>query len=153
MSQVTCRYCKKKIDKNDAFKVPHGKVFWYYCPEHASVVNEQDALFERLNDIFGYQVTDNTALYGLINPLISEHGTKKINHYFQTQKNWLVKTMSKEFGSEFGKIKYFIAILRNNLPNYNYKEDVVAQKEQQLAEVVQTNKFKKNKRVGLEALL
>lgn len=153
MVKVTCRFCKKRLLKDEAVKVPHGKVHWYYCPEHARIMDEQDSMYERINDIFGYKITDNSSLYGQINPLISEHGIKKISHYLQSQRDWLVRTMSKEFTSEYGKIRYFVAILRNNLPDYKFKEEVINHKDQQYSEMVPTNKFKKNKRVGLEDLL
>ena len=50
--------------------------------------------------------------------------------------NFLEKVMSKDFSNEYGKIRYFITILNNNLQDYKLKEpETIRQSNSEIIEV------------------
>lgn len=98
----------------------------YYCNEQE--YNEiqkrkqsKDNTFLCINNIFGYKVT-STVLFKEINGLHDTYTYEKIFSYLQDNHQYLQQVMEKDFISEYAKIRYFSAILKNNLADFKMKE-------------------------------
>lgn len=140
---VTCRICKTKIDKELAFKVGTNR---YYCSEEEYLhkLEEEDKAKKKQNKkkqikddtinliykLFGYEVT-NTALFKELKELDKLYTYANVYSYIQDNFNELEQTIdSKTFSHEFGKIRYFTTIIKNNIVDYlKIKKDEIEEKE------------------------
>lgn len=123
---VKCRLCGTKVDRKDAFKVVVGGKNTYYCneSEYQQVLHERelkDNTYECINEIFGYKVL-NSALFKEINILLEVYSYEHILAYLNENKNYIEKVLDKDFVSEYAKIRYFAAILKNNIADFKIKE-------------------------------
>lgn len=109
-----------------AYKVVVKGVNHYYCnkQEYNEIQKRKqskDNTFLCINDIFGYKVT-STVLFKEINGLHDTYTYEKIFAYLQDNHQYLQQVMEKDFVSEYAKIRYFSAILKNNLADFKMKE-------------------------------
>lgn len=116
---VKCRTCGKKIERNDAYKVSKGKVNEYYCNEqeyldkvHAKDLH--DDVYNKIFDIFGYTI-ENKIIYKEISALEKIYGFQRIYDVLCYHEAQLEGIMSRDFNSEYGKIRYFSVVLKNKL--------------------------------------
>lgn len=123
---VKCRGCSNKIERDLAYRVVVKGANHYYCNEQE--YNEiqkrkqsKDNTFLCINNIFGYKVT-STVLFKEINGLHDTYTYEKIFSYLQDNHQYLQQVMEKDFISEYAKIRYFSAILKNNLADFKMKE-------------------------------
>jgi hypothetical protein len=132
--KVKCRYCGNSIDITTAYKIVVGKVNRYFCNknEYEKVCQTQqikDKTYDVIYDIFGYKVT-NTILYKEIHELSLVYAYEKIYAYLSDNIAYLKKVIqNKEFQSEYAQIRYFAAILKNNLADFHYEEKTPVIKE------------------------
>lgn len=122
---VKCRICGNKIQRADAYKVVVKDKNNYYCSEseYKSWVEQNDiknSTYQLIYDIFERKVT-NTVLYKEIYELSEIYTYKKIRAYLQENEEYLNKTMKKDFKNEYGQIRYFTAILKNSLADFQYQ--------------------------------
>lgn len=131
---VKCRHCGNKIDRKEAFKVVVGGKNTYYCNEDEYLLSkkmkdDKDGTYNIINQIFGYEIK-NSALYKEINTIRENFSYEIILMYLKQEFDYLHGIMcEKEFQSEFGKIRYFSAILKNNLPNFMRNQELKWQRE------------------------
>lgn len=123
---VKCRLCGTKVDKKEAFKVVVGGKNTYYCNEfeYQKVLHERevkDNTYECINQIFGYKVL-NSALFKEINLLLEVYSYEHILAYLMDNKEYLTRVLEKDFTSEYAKIRYFAAILKNNIADFKMEE-------------------------------
>lgn len=123
---VKCRGCFNKIDRDLAYKVVVKGVNHYYCnkQEYDEIQKKRqskDNTFLCINDIFGYKVT-STVLFKEINGLHDTYTYEKILAYLQENQQYLQQVMEKKFVSEYAKIRYFAAILKNNLADFRLRK-------------------------------
>lgn len=109
-----------------AYRVVVKGVNHYYCNEQEynkiqKRKQSKDNTFLCINDIFGYKVT-STVLFKEINGLHDTYTYEKIFSYLQDNHQYLQQVMEKDFISEYAKIRYFSAILKNNLADFKMKE-------------------------------
>ncbi len=145
---VKCRKCNNKIDRALAFKVVVGDKNAYYCneEEYKQHVEEQklkeekrrkykeeqkllkkekerikelkDSIYTYIRNIFGYLPT-NTSIYKEMNEVFQNFDYDLVLRYLEQQNEYLKNVIhSKEFTSEYGKIRYFSAILKNSLADF-----------------------------------
>lgn len=119
---VKCRICGNKIDRDTAYKVRNKNVNEYYCSrdeylEKLEKIKVKDNTYEKLFDIFGRKIT-NTALFKEITELENVYGYEKIYQYLCENERYLTNVLSKDFKSEYAQIRYFSAILKNNLADF-----------------------------------
>ena len=154
---VKCRKCGARIDQKTAFKVVVGKVNTYYCNEREyneiiSARQIKDDTYECINKIFGYVVT-NTAIFKEINALVKNYNYSLILSYLQENFDYLYEVMHRDFEKEYGKIRYFSAILNNNLRDYKKeKEDEYTPVKQVEVEIIENHYKRKKKRRGLDEI-
>lgn len=120
---VKCQHCKnKRIDRDTAFMVRGGQRNLYYCNEE-EWQQEQDAkkwreaLHNEIDDIFQYEVR-NTALYkewAVWNRLANDH---ELFCFLRDKYHLVRKSMRREFSSEYGRIRYFSAFIKNQIADY-----------------------------------
>lgn len=79
---------------------------------------KRDAVYDELCDIFGYEV-QNTILFTewiLWNKLADD---EKILAYLKERKDYIKNAIARASGTEYAKIRYMSAILKNNLKDYS----------------------------------
>lgn len=140
---VTCRACKTKIDRDLAFKVGERS---YYCSEKEYLSHLKDKKENKKKDtksnkpkkktrkdvlnlvfeLFGYEVT-NSALSNELRALSKIYTYDGVYTYIHGNFKFLDKTINgRDFDKEYGKIRYFSAIIKNNIVDYlNIKKDEI----------------------------
>lgn len=119
---VKCRICGNKIERNDAYKVVVNGKNEYYCNEkeyqkRLKDTADKENTFKMINEIFGYEVT-NSAIFKELKEIATNHSYEKVYSYLYDNKVMLERSLSKTFSSEYGKIRYFATIVRNNIVDY-----------------------------------
>ena len=151
MAKVKCRFCKKHIERknayvneklNDKFNI----VKEYYCSEECfnnklegkrikeqKVKNVNDLRISTRNevkDILDITLEKNVYFTNLYNDLENTYGVDTIVNYLKHEKDYLINTISnKYFETNYAKIKYFFAIVQNNIERYIKREDIQETKE------------------------
>lgn len=123
---VKCKCHGEKKDKDTLFKISINGKNEYYCneKEYLKIKENKDCrtnIINFVNELFGYIIT-NTIWFKELSELEKSHTYTKIFSYLIENKSQLEQYMNKQFSSEFGKIKYFTTILRNNLSDYKIIE-------------------------------
>ena len=131
--QVKCQICGKSIDRNLAFKITaKNGVNKYYCSEkeyNENIKNKAEKKTERskfLNtvyDFIGY--TNNAALFQEEKLWVQSADYKMLTAFLVKNGNKIRISMSKNFSSEYAKIRYFSAIIKNGINDFKnqYKEE------------------------------
>lgn len=151
MQFVKCRFCQKRLPKDTAVLVKSGKANTYYCPEHVGLQTPKQSFTSRVKEI-----TRDNIVWSVFNkevsPLVSEHGIDKINSYLEHNNQYLSNKMDSLNSSNFARTRYFLAVLKNSLPQYKYKPPVVVNKD--IEDPVEgKERYKKKKRPSLNDLL
>ena len=142
--RVICRYCKSKIEKKDALQIPGEKYNTYYCNQECySKANAEkkakeierlakkqekeenkqkriDPVYEEIADIFGYRI-QNSALFAEMKLWRGICDDTKILAYLQENRDRIKSSMERASSSEYARIRYVSAILKNSLADYNVK--------------------------------
>lgn len=124
---VKCRVCSNKIERNDAFKVVVKGKNEYYCNEKEyqqklKQIADRENTINIINEIFGYEIT-NSALNKELKEISVSHSFEKIYSYIYDNRSMLERSLSKDFSSEYGKIRYFSTIIKNNIVDYNIDDE------------------------------
>lgn len=155
--QVTCQICRKKIEKDTAYKRAVGKINKYYCSEQEWQAEEdkkkketedKNKVYNLICDMFGYQIqnTQFFAEWTLWNKLKSN---EIIYKYLRENEDFLCQVCDKSFNSEYQKIRYFSAILKNSLRDFVPRVEVV-EKPKVVAEEYYETKYKPKVRAALD---
>jgi len=119
---IICKCHGIKKERNTLYKVIVNGKNNYYCSEQDYIKMQEEKeskiiVFNMINDIFGYKVI-NTAIFKELSEISNIHTYNKISSYIQDNKSQLEIFMRKDFDTEYGKIRYFSTILKNNLVDY-----------------------------------
>lgn len=159
--QVTCQICKKKIERDTAYKKVVGKTNKYYCSESEfeaeearkkRVAEDKDKVYNLICDMFGYEIinTQFFAEWTLWNKLKSN---EIIYKYLRENEDYLQQICDRSFNSEYQKIRYFSAILKNSLRDFKPKAEVAEQPKVVVEETIYDAPTQSlNKRRSLEDL-
>lgn len=118
-----CKACGKEVDRKTAYKITEKEKNLYYCSEEEyNKVMKMKQTIEDIHllicDIFGQQAL-NRALSKEWNLWREITNDTMILRYLRENKAMLSKTMqSKDFYNERASIRYFSAILKNNLKKF-----------------------------------
>lgn len=119
---VKCKCCGNKIDRESAYKVMTDKGNKYYCSkaEYEAMQKEQadkDAIYTEIVDIFGYKIQNSVLFkeWKCWNELASN---EKILSYIQENKDYIKGSVGKLNSTEYARIRYMSAILKNSLVDY-----------------------------------
>lgn len=158
---VTCQICKKKIERDTAYKKVVGKSNKYYCSEQEwqaeenkkkKAAEDKDKVYRLICDILGEKEVLNTALWKektIWNKVFSDEIIAK---YLQEHKDYLISAVSKLSGTEYAKIRYVSAVLKNSLRDYKPKVEVVEKPRIVTTEEHYETKYKPKARMALEDL-
>jgi YHS domain-containing protein len=133
MARCSCRYDKTPLDTKTAFKVIIDEKNTYWCSEECynhfceakekqeKINAEYNQIFDLTREIFGYEFQS----IGLLRKEVlawEKVGTRaKIIAYLTENKDWLSQTMSKEFASDFNRVRYYSVIVAGKLHDFKPK--------------------------------
>lgn len=132
---IKCKGCGCLIDRNTAYKVIHTtksgvKQNFYYCSvsEYLKIQEEtniKEKIKQVVYEIFNSVVTHTEIIKGL-KELYSIYDYRKVYNYLYDNKNKLSDILcAKTFNSEFHKIKYFIAVVKNGMTEYKEQKEEI----------------------------
>jgi hypothetical protein len=146
---VSCRICKTKNERDSSYKVVVNGKNQYYCSEKEYLDDLADKkaradVFKFCVDILGN--TTNTILFKEMSIISSVHKYSKISAYLSENISNIKGFMNRSFDSEYGKIRYFTTILKNNLGDFIFetKEEKVVP-----VEIVEVNYKPRNRKKSL----
>lgn len=131
--KCNCRYDKKQLDTKTALKVIIKEKNTYFCSEECynhyladkekqdKINAEYDEIYELTKQIFGYEFTGYSLLKREINTWEKVGTREKIIAYLTENKDWLSDVMSKEFASDFNRVRYYSVIVAGKLHDFKPK--------------------------------
>lgn len=123
---VTCKVCKSKIERDNAYKVVLNNKNNYYCnaKEYNDLILEKESRSKVIDLSFKIiGETTNTYLMKEIKVISEIHSYQKIALFLEQNSHELVKVMNKINGNEYGKIRYFTTVIKNEIGNFTPKVD------------------------------
>ena len=133
MARAKCQYDKKQVDTNTAFKIVQNGKNLYWCSEEcynlqkqrdaqmAATKAEYDEIFEITKQIFGYDFCGYSLLKREITAWERLTTRQNIISYLKENRDWLSRTMSKEFQSDYNRVRYYSAVISSKLHDYKPK--------------------------------
>ena len=131
--KCNCKYDKKQLNTKTAFKVVIKEKNTYFCDENCynryladkaeqeKINAEYDEIYELTKQIFGYEFTGYSLLKREINTWEKVGTRAKIIAYLTENKDWLSNVMSKEFASDFNRVRYYSVIVAGKLHDFRPK--------------------------------
>ena len=164
--RVKCRYCGERVEKEDAYKDPNKNS--YYCSEEHYLAtmkkredfqkekeekkqNKIDPVYEEVAEIFGYRI-QNSQLFKEMKLWRSICDDEKILAYLHEHNGYIKSKLEKLNSSEYARIRYVSAILKNSLKDYVATVRVEPEKINVDCEIYEPTVFAKKKRRGLSEL-
>lgn len=132
--QVTCQICRKKIERDTAYKRVVGKVNKYYCSEKEwqdeedkkkKAAEDKDRVYYLICDIMGEKEIISTALYKEWNVWLKVADNEKIAKYLDENRDYLSSVITRLNSSEFARIRYLSAIIRDKIKGFVPRVEVV----------------------------
>lgn len=163
MRQVKCRNCGTFIDRDSAISVQNGKAKLFYCNEDCRQQAEEkkitaqkeqaekDAIYNEICSIFNYKLT-NTSLYKEWAIWNQVADNEKILAYLKENHDYIVGAIGRLTSSEYAKIRYLSAVLKNSLHDYKVTKRAEPEKIRVDCEVYEPTVSCKKKRRGLSEL-
>lgn len=158
---VTCQICKSKIERDTAYKRVVGKANKYYCSEQEwqteedkkkKAAEDKDKVYRLICDILGEKEVLNTALWKEKTIWNKAFSDEIIAKYLEENKDYLTSAVSKLSGTEYAKIRYVSAVLKNSLRDFKPKVEVVEKPRVVVTEEHYETKYKPKARMALEDL-
>ena len=142
MARCKCKICGTQLNTTEAYKVTdkNGKNK-YYCSasefeiEEArkkKVTEDKDRVYYLICDILGEKEIINTALWAEKKIWNKAFSDEIIAKYLAENKDYLTSAVSKLSGTEYAKIRYVSAVLKNSLRDFKPKVEVVEKVEEVL---------------------
>ena len=131
MARCKCRICGTDLDTKTAYKVvdKNGKNK-YYCNQSefdkeearkAKVAEDKERVYRLICDVMGVNEILNTALWKEKQTWNKAFSDEFIAKYLQENKDYLTSAVARLDSSEYAKIRYISAILRNSLRDFKPK--------------------------------
>ena len=133
MARCNCKYDKKQLDTKTAFKVVIQEKNTYFCDEECynhfrdakekqeKINAEYDEIIDITREIFGYEFQSIGLLRREITAWERVGTRQKIIAYLNENKSWLSDAMSKEFVSDFNRVRYYSTIVIGKLHDFKPK--------------------------------
>jgi hypothetical protein len=125
---VKCKGCTNKIDRDTAYKVVVKGKNTYYCNvEEYETINIEKESKNKVIDLAFELVgkTTNTTLFKELTDISKVHTYTKMLKFMEENMIDLDVAMSRnDFVHEFAKIRYFAAIIKNQIGDYKEKLEV-----------------------------
>lgn len=163
MAKCKCRICGTPHNTEDAYKVVVNNKNQYYCSQEEyekdlaqkkKIQEDKDKVYYLICDMFGYEIqnTQFFAEWTLWNKLKSN---EIIYKYLRENEDYLQQICDKSFNSEYQRIRYFSAVLKNSLRDFRPKVEVVEKPKPQVKideTIYEAPTHSLNKRRSLEDL-
>lgn len=143
--QVTCQICKKKIERDTAYKMVVGKTNKYYCSEEEWLKEEdrkrkaqedKDRVYYLICDIMGEKEIINTALFKEWQVWNKVSDNAKIGDYLEENKDYLTSVIARLGSSEYARIRYLSTIIRDKIKAFVPKVQVVEKPKVVVEEII-----------------
>ena len=154
MARCKCKYDKKQLDTKTAFKVVIKDKNTYFCDEECynkyladkaekeKLQAEHDEIFELTKQIFGYDFQSRGLLRREVDAWVKISAMQKIIAYLKENQSWLTNVMSREFESDFNRVRYYSVIVSGKLHDFKPKTESVVQEAHMEVCGVETNNYK-----------
>ena len=162
MAKCKCRICGTPYDTKDAYRVVVNNKPQYYCSQKEYEENlakkkkateDKDRVYYLICDIMGEKEIINTALWKEKTEWNKAFSDEFIAKYLQENKDYLTSAITRLSSSQFAKIRYLSAILKNSLGDFKPKVEETEKPKVVIDETIYntpTHSF--NKRRSLEDL-
>lgn len=162
MARAKCKICGTPLDTNTAYKVTdkNGKNK-YFCSasefeaEEArkkKAAEDKERVYRLICDIMGEKEILNTALWKEKIEWNKAFSDEFIAKYLQENKDYLTSAITRLNSSQFAKIRYLSAILKNSLGDFRPKVVEVEKPKVTVVEEYYETKYKSKTRRALEDL-
>ena len=151
--QVTCQICGKKIEKDTAYQAitigPRSKkpILKNCCSEQEWLAEEarkkkaeidKNRVYDLICDMFGYKII-NTQFFAEWELWKNLKSNEDIYRYLRENEDYLQQICDRSFDSEYQRIRYFSAVLKNSLRDFKPKAKVeVVEKPKPKVEINET---------------
>lgn len=148
---VKCKICGNKIDRNTAYKVVVNDKNNYFCNEYEYMKDKEEKrcrvkIFGVITDIFNYEIK-NSVLNKEISDIAKIHTYSVLYQFLLDNKDRIFRILdNKSFTSEYAKVKYFSAIIKNQIASYKKNIKVEHEKKVYIDVVKISYKPKKQKK-------
>ena len=164
MARAKCPVCGTELNTSTAYKVEivgprTGKVTYkYYCSEEEwlseqarkkKVKEDKDKAYYLICDIMGEKEIINTALWKEWAIWNKVADNEKIGKYLEENKSQLTSEIGRLSSSEFAKIRYLSAIIKNGIKEFEPRVKIEEPKISVIEEHYET-KYKSKTRQALE---
>ena len=128
MAKAKCKICGSTLDTNTAYKVTdkNGKNK-YFCSasefeaeeeRKKKVAEDKDRVYRLICDIMGVNEVLNTALWKEKLEWNKVFSDEFIAKYLEEKKDYLSSAIARLSGTEYAKIRYISAVLKNSLRDF-----------------------------------
>ena len=158
MAKAKCKICGTALDTNTAYKVTDkNNKNKYFCSKSEFEAEEErkkkaqedkDRVYRLICDIMGEKEILNTALWKEKIEWNKAFSDEFIVKYLEEKKSYLSSTIARLSGTEYAKIRYISAVLKNSLRDFKPKVVEVAPPKVVVEEHYET-KYKRKTRQAL----
>ena len=136
MARAKCRICGMELNTNIAYKITVGKINKYFCSKEEydaeakrkqKEKDDKDKVYRLICDILGEKEVLNTALWKEKTIWNKAFSDEIIAKYLAEHKDYLTSAVSKLSGTEYAKIRYVSAVLKNSLRDWKPKVENIGQ--------------------------
>ena len=162
MAKCKCKICGTSHNTKDAYKVVVNNKNRYYCSQEEyekdlakkkKAAEDKDKVYYLICDILGEKEILNTALWKEKAEWNKAFSDEFIAKYLQENKDYLTSVITTRLSSsQFAKIRYLSAILKNSLGDFKPKVVEVEKPKATVAEEYYETKYKPKVRAALEDL-
>lgn len=135
MAKAKCKICGSTLDTNIAYKVTdkNGKNK-YFCSQSEfeaeeerkkKVAEDKDRVYRLICDIMGEKEIISTSLFKEWQVWNKVADNAKIGDYLEENKDYLTSVIARLCSSEYARIRYLSAIIRDKIKAFVPKERVV----------------------------
>ena len=127
MAKCKCRICGTPYDTKDAYKVVVNNKSQYYCSQEEyeedlarkkKAAEDKDRVYYLICDIMGEKEIINTTLWKEKTEWNKAFSDEFIAKYLQENKSYLTSAITRLDSSQFAKIRYLSAVLKNSLGDF-----------------------------------
>ena len=162
MARCKCRICGTPHNTEDAYKVVVNNKNHYYCSQDEYEKNvaqkkkaaeDKDRVYRMICDIMGEKDIINTILYKEWQIWNKVADNEKIGQYLEENKDYLTSVMARVGSSEYARIRYLSAIIKDKIKGFMPKVKVEPHEIQiEISGVGPSNYKPKEARRGLDFL-
>lgn len=128
MARAKCKICGSTLDTNTAYKVTDkNNKNRYFCSQSEfeaeetrkkKAAEDKDRVYRLICDILGEQEIINTILFKEWQIWLKVADNEKIGYYLEENKDYLTSAIARLNSSEFARIRYLSAIIKDKIKGF-----------------------------------